>query len=567
MKTILKISITLLICLSLNVVYTQTAHAETYTGTWGDLRWTLNNNGILTISGQGEMDDFNMFSNTAWRKYYKEISSVVIDRGVKSIGDWSFNMCSNLKTVTFLGDVSCIGEQAFGSCTNITEIIIPESVETIKDFAFSGCSFETIMIPENVSDLSISAFTNCHNLQSINVDGSNPTYCDIDGVLFDKEVKTILTYPCGREGDYLIPSGVQHISERAFFRCYGLASVSIPEGVKSIGAIAFANCKNMIFEKLPESLESIGGNSFENCYRLSPVTIPSNVTVIGEGAFSGCSSIQRITVDKNNTVYCDIDGVIFDKGQTTIIQYPCGRAGEYTIPAGVAMVGNNAFSGSGYLTNVVFPSSVTSIGESAFFNCSSLTNVTIPDSVTSIGESSFFYCSSLTSVTIPDSVTSIGVDAFGYCSGLTSVTIPDSVTSIGNWAFDACYSLKDVYYSGTREQWKAIAIGSFNDSLAGAVIHYNFKPDFILPVAVMEIEAEAFSGGAFTFVNLPEVCTSIGWHAFSECPNLKYICIPDGCAINDDAFAGVSGLAILGTLGGSVQTWAEEHGFAFIAVD
>jgi len=139
-----------------------------------------------------------------------------------------------------------------------------------------------------------------------------------------------------------------------------------------------------------------------------------------------------------------VDGVLFNKDQTTLIQYPGGKAGGYTIPNSVTSIGSKAFSECTSLTSVTIPNSVTSIGDGAFSACSSLTNVTIPDSVTSIGDGAFFFCSTLTSVTIPDSVTSIGNLAFYFCSSLTSVTIPDSVTSIGNYAFYGCTMLTGV---------------------------------------------------------------------------------------------------------------------------
>ena len=135
------------------------------------------------------------------------------------------------------------------------------------------------------------------------------------------------------------------------------------------------------------------------------------------------------------------------------------------------------YSYRSYIKTVNIASGVTTIGYAAFFGCDSLTSVTIPDSVTTIGEGAFYECYSLTRVTIPDSVTSIGYRAFYYCDSLTSVTIGNSVTTIGVGAFRGCDSLTDVYYTGTEAQWKKIAIGSSNNPLKNATIHFNSTGD------------------------------------------------------------------------------------------
>ena len=150
---------------------------------------------------------------------------------------------------------------------------------------------------------------------------------------------------------------------------------------------------------IDNGVTSIGRSAFSGCSSLASITIPNSVTSIGNRAFGDCSSLTSIHVANDNPNYYSVEGVLFNKYMTTLIQCPGGKHGIYIIP-----------------------SSVISIGESAFEDCTSLTSVTIPNSVTSIGASAFEDCIGLTSVTLPSSVTSIGWWAFDYCIGVTSVT-------------------------------------------------------------------------------------------------------------------------------------------------
>jgi hypothetical protein len=186
---------------------------------------------------------------------------------------------------------------------------------------------------------------------------------------------------------------------------------------------------------LPKSLTTIAEDAFDGCQYLTNITIPALVTSIsGEipgGAFDGCGKLANITVAAANPAFSSVDGALFDKGKTTLILFPAGKSGSYTIPSTVTGIGYTAFMGS-QLTSVVIPDSVTAI-EGYTFMGSQLTSVVIPNSVTAIGDSAFSG-SQLTSVAIPDSVTVIGSSAFEN-NQLTSVTIPDSVTTIPGGAF------------------------------------------------------------------------------------------------------------------------------------
>ena len=352
------------------------------------------------------------------------ITSVTIGNSVTSIGDGAFYYCDILTSITIPDSVTSIGDWAFSDCYSLTSITIPDSVTSIGDSAFEYCdSLTSVTIGNSVTSIGDRAFRYCDSLTSINVNANNKYYSSVDGVLFNKNKTELIQYPIGnKRNSYTIPDSVTSIGDWAFYYCESLTSVTIPDSVTSIGEYAFAWCDS-----------------------LTSITIPDSVTSIGDEAFTHCYSLTSINVNTNNKYYSSVDGVLFNKNKTELIQYPIGnKRNSYTIPDSVTSIGAYAFEYCESLTSVTIPDSVTSIGNSAFADCYSLTSITIPDSVTSIGEDAFADCDSLTSITIPDSVTSIGEYAFASCDSLTSVTIPDSVTSIGSYAFWYCTSLSSV---------------------------------------------------------------------------------------------------------------------------
>jgi hypothetical protein len=204
-----------------------------------------------------------------------------------------------------------------------------------------------------------------------------------------------------------IPDGVTSIPSYAFNGCRSLASVTIPNSVTSIGVLGFYNCKSLTGVTIPDSVTSIGALVFYGCTNLTSLTIPASVTSIGGSAFAACTNLTNLSVAGANPAYSSVDGVLFDKAQTTLLVCPAGRAGSFVIPDSVTSIGTSLYSGP---------------NPGVFFGCTGMTNVIIGNSVTNIGFGAFNGCRNLTRMTIPASVINIGAWAFASCSSLTNFT-------------------------------------------------------------------------------------------------------------------------------------------------
>jgi hypothetical protein len=270
---------------------------------------------------------------------------------------------------------------------------------------------------------------------------------------------------------------------------------------------------------------SIGVKAFQYS-TVTSVTIPDSVTNIGVAAFVGLS-LTNISVNVSNLVYSSLSGVLFDKAQATLLQFPGGLGGSYTIPNSVTSIGTGAFAVCTNLTTVTFPNSVNNIETNAFYGCTRLTNVTFPNSVTSIGISAFEDCYSLTNVTIPNSVTNIGVQAFESCTRLTSVTLGNGVTSIESAAFDYCSSLTSMIIPDS-------VITIFPD----AFVNCTSLTNVIIGNGVTRIGDYAFVlCSSLTSVTIGDSVTNIGVYVFEDCLSLFSVTIPASVTnIGDAAF-------------------------------
>ncbi len=310
------------------------------------------------------------------------LTSATIPGSVTNIGDYAFSGCYDLASVSIPDGVTRIGNYAFYDCA-LTGVTLSNSITSIGGGAFVYCGRLTgVTIPDSVTNIGApgtdGAFAQCDALAAIAVDAQNQFYSSTNGILFDKSQTTLVTYPDGLNmgGSYTISNSVTGIADAAFEGC-SLTNLEIGTNVTSIGDFAFFDCNEL------------GG-----------ITIPARATNIGFGVFSACDHLSAITVSTNNGSYISVSGVLFNQTLTTLIAYPGGAAGSYTIPG----------------------------------------------SVTGIGDYAFAYCYGLTGVAIPAGVAGIGDYAFAY-TGLTSVTIPNSVTRIGDYAFSGD-SLAGVYFTG-----------------------------------------------------------------------------------------------------------------------
>ncbi len=256
-------------------------------------------------------------------KSCNHIESITIPESVTSLGNQAFSNCSILTTVINNGTMSTIPEEAFSWCQKLNSITIPSSVTSIEGSAFYRTDLETIDLPDGLTSIGTNAFretkinevtlpasltsmgrpfpTDCH----ITVNDDNQTYSTIDGVLYNKDVTTLIYSPTTIE------------------------SIDIPESVVEISKAAFDNCTKLSSIKLPESVETIGDGAFYNCTNLSTVIIPNAVASIGTSAFSGCNSLTSIYCQPIIPPTCDPNTFSNEVLKNCMLYVPNSTKSEY----------------------------------------------------------------------------------------------------------------------------------------------------------------------------------------------------------------------------------------------
>lgn len=256
---------------------------------------------------------------------------------------------------------------------------------------------------------------------------------DIDDAAFRK---------CKNLQEITLPNSATSIGKQTFAYCQNLTKVVMSNSMSSIGDYAFMGCSSLASIDFTDNLTKIGVGAFENCSALSTISIPASVFYIGGSPFDTCSGLTSINVDNDNMRYCSVDGVLFDKACTKIVQYPIGKKGsEYAIPATVTTIGEGAFISSANLHGIIIPEGVMTIELGAFMDCTGLESITIPQCVESLAKYCFYGCSSLKSVTsmivnpfeIESNVFETGNGIFTTATLYTPMGSASNYQSTGGW--------------------------------------------------------------------------------------------------------------------------------------
>ncbi|MFA7172642.1 MAG: leucine-rich repeat protein [Kiritimatiellia bacterium] len=566
------------------------------------------------------------------------LTSVTIGSGATTIRSYVFSRCTTLTSVTIPDSVTSIGQRAFNDCRSLAFVTIPDSVTTIGFSVFADCTLLTsinvhpnnpkyasvdgilynkskttliqcpggtgltsVTITASVTSIGYRAFSGCTSLTAINADPDNSAYASLDGILYNKSKTSLIQCPGGKTGGVAIPSSVTSIGDYAFYDCTSLTAINVdPDNstYASVDGILYNKSKTSLIQcpggkiggvAIPFSVTTIDNNAFYNCTGLTSVTIPFGVPSIGDGMFRSCTSLTAINVHSSNAAYASVDGILFNKNQNALIQYPCGKAGNYTIPFSVTRISYGAFVNCASLTSILFMGAPPELlGQDVFgdtpatlyylngapgwtetfggrpaapfpfdftlangqitidlYTGSGTASVHIPAAIAgypviAIGDAAFYGQTNMTAVTIPDSVTAVGLAAFTDCTALETVVLGRGIAEVDNWAFYGCISLTAIYARGdapslgTAVFYDTPATIYYQPETTGWGAAFGDRPAVLLPYAytilssTVRIDAYLGDGGQ---VEIPEFIeglpvAEIGESAFENCTTLTSVTIP-----------------------------------------
>ena len=443
-----------------------------------------------------------------------------------------FKNRNELVFISMPDTITAVGAGAFAKCKNLSCVILSKGLKTIGAHAFYACnSLESINIPKSLEkttseyiieyeyDYQYGPFGQCANLKKVTFE---------EGTI---RVANGLFRNCVGLEEIEIPDTVTTIDTIAFQGCTNLKSVKFGSGLTGIGHQSFSNCTSLATVIIPNSVTFIGAGAFAKCGNLSNVVLSKGLKEIGAHAFFECNSIKSIEIPKS------LESTFSDYIYEYEYDYQYGPFGKceslksVTFEEGTIRVANGLFRNCTGLEEIVLPDTITTIDTIAFRDCVNLKSIRFGSGLTGIGHQSFSNCTSLTTVIIPNSVTFIGAGAFAKCSTLSNVVLSKGLKEIGAHAFFACNSLESIEIPKSLEKTTNSYIYEYE---------YDYKYG---PFGKCEnLKKAIFEDGATVVANhlfrncfgleevvLPESITNINEYAFEECSNLKAITIPNKC--------------------------------------
>ena len=469
-----------------------------------DLTWKLDGNGRLTISGTGAMWDYD-WGETPW--FSSGVKHIVVEKGVTRLGNNAFQVKDyNVQSVSLPEGLLEIGSWALANLQQ-RDLRLPESLTTIRDKGLYCASAETLYLPKNVRIIEEDGL-GLMTPETIQVDPDNPYFKVENGALYTKDGSRLLL-------------------------------MSVNSGIREF--------------VIPDRVTSIDTGAFVNAYNLRKVTIGKGYTTVPQtrGAFGGYN-LEEIQVDPANTGLRDIDGVLFSKDGTILLDYPSSRAGStYTVPEGTEKLLPYSFCFCPNLTEVVLPEGLKTM-DTALWACQSLKTVTIPRSITSLEENAIGYLNGapVEGFTVKGYSGSYA-EAYAKENGFTFVPIDPVPVTEGSCGDNLTWKLDDsgtLTISGTGAMYDYEAF--FGDDSHTTAPWYGLPIEkLVLEEGITYIGRSAFQfGGPKGQLVLPDSLESIGSYAFFGCDGLTGdLVLPEGLRyIGVDAFNVCSGLT--GTL-------------------
>ena len=487
--------------------------------------YLVDNDGHLDLSeyeGKIKTIEAGAFSKVEIESGINPLQSIVLPKGITTIGDDAFSYNTSLTSIKIPNTVTSIGKRAFQGCTNLTSIEIPDTVTYIGDYCFSGCnrlqkiklskkiqtinqrllqgcsSLTEIEIPEGVKSIGYAAFISCNKLTTITLPASLTSFngTAIAGLSRLTEVKV-----ADGNNSFKFENGIllSKDGKTMYMALLTLTEINVPNGVVSIvgDTLSGSSATKII---LPDTVSSnLSGTVFNGMNKLTKIELSStskNLKLVDGNLYSydGKRFIKYMGTSKTFTVPEGVETLVsrcITKSMTTLNLPSTLKVIEgwslssmsgvnlLNIPASVTTMYTYSFSADTKLRVAEGNSTYKSIDDVLILNKAgtkvmmanrNTTTYNIPNTVTEIGKSAFYYCSKMTSITIPDSVTTIGAGAFEGCSSLTEITIPQSVTSIGSDAFVYCGKLMAINIKGEEGR---ISGGPWGAQYGNRVINWN----------------------------------------------------------------------------------------------